>query len=1088
MKLPSIPFPVFSPGRLLRAAACFLFASSALVHSQDILWTFGTTVPGTAAPVSLPANLTVSDVAQGNNNGTTALLSEGSASSADYPGASKSFNAQMATPGGVYEQTTSGYFEITLTPSANYRVTLTELSFGTRRTNTGPQAYTIRTSADSYATALAGGSLPGASTWGYIANPGLNVTSATPLIVRLYGTDGSGSISVNTAVWRIDDLKLSVVVAQDGAPSPAITDVSPLSGTVGTPVTITGTNFGDAPAVRFHGTLASGSTVNAEGTSITVDVPAGTSTGPGPVTVTTSGGAASGPQPFDVIPQPAITLFFNPDTVLENAANPAASGTITIPNSLGQNLIVSLTNDQTASLVVPPSVSIPAGETSANFNVTVIPNPASFADVSANFTASASGHDQGTAILRVQNTDALPTSVVINKYLNSSPDIIELLVIGDGNPGSTADLRRMVIKDYSASMANDGGGKFRFNDSGAAAALFSALKAGTLVVLTNSGSSPDTDPADFVVRLGLTDNTYFSSEGGTFDIATTEMVMIKGQDATAGTGTGAIHTLAGGVEGTQFTSAPPQKLLAAGTSSTGNGIIANNSTSSLADYNGTDATGAVPLTAAAFGLANNNNNNSYIRALRGISSVDGAGIAAITNETAASPFLGKNYFPRNAAGQTVSVNLISNAGPGAVSGIKITVPASFGVPVEASISISGVGAGNPAISVTGQEISITGAAITLTDAAAVAIAGLTSPNPSAVTDDGRYAFNVQTSGGAGVLTDIAAQPFSLVSIPVSSLRDVDANGVPLDAGKTVAISAVCTEENFNPTGTSAYVQDGDSGINIFISGTDLALARGTRYAIIGQVIQFSGLTEISPASAASVIPLGPDTEPAPLIIPIPDLLANAEAYEGRLVKVTALNYVSGIWGSAQTVGAADAAANPVDIRIQAGSSAAATPSWPASITGIFGQFDSTSPFTSGYQIMPRTDADVESFGGGAGYDGWAAAYPGIGSATDDGDGDGVSNLLEYAGGSIPNDGKSLPQTAQSLIGTTLTVVWAKGAQAAADLNLAWTIEASPTMAVGTWSTTGVLNLQDGPTSISGDYVIEPGTPKAFLRLKVVRTP
>ena len=50
-------------------------------------------------------------------------------------------------------------------------------------------------------------------------------------------------------------------------------------------------------------------------------------------------------------------------------------------------------------------------------------------------------------------------SVVINKYFNSggasgAGDVVELLVIQDG-----LDMRGMIIKDFSSSMANDGGGK-----------------------------------------------------------------------------------------------------------------------------------------------------------------------------------------------------------------------------------------------------------------------------------------------------------------------------------------------------------------------------------------------------------------------------------------------------------------------------------------------------------------------------------------------------------------------------------------------------------------------------------------------------
>lgn len=1091
MKLPSI----LRPGAgLLRLAATLAFSATAC-SAEDIVWDFGTAAPGIAAPLSTPANLTVSDVTQGNNFTTVAnpsapaMLSTGSATSAAYPGASQSYNAQVACRVGAFDSAQSAYFEVTLTPAVTYRVTVTDISYGARRTNTGPQNYSIRTNADSFAAAIATNPQATASAWALMTNAGLNVSSATPLTLRIYGVDGSGSPTAGQANWRIDDLKLSVIVTLDGAVGPTIADVTPLSGTVGTPVTINGDNFGADPVVRFNGTLATVSSVHVEGISLTTTVPAGATSGP--VTVTTSGGAATSPQPFDVIPLPALTVSVTPDTFPENAAIPAASGTVSLPSAPATNLLVTLTSsDPAAATVSPGIVIIPAGETSATFSVNAVANPASFANNTATITATADGHDQGTFSVTVTNVDAYPTTVVINKFLNvgdaGTGDTVELLVIGDGTPGSTVDMRRMLLKDHSSSMDSDGGGRYRFNDI----AFFDAVKAGTLIVITDSASTADIDPADFVLRLGLLDTTYFTEEAPTsnsFNIANPEMIMIKVPGAAADGGTGAIHSLAGGIAGTQFNNAPPKKLLAPAASATGRGVIANNSTSSLDDYNGTDATGDVAAAAMIFGAPNSTGNNNYIRALRGITSVDGAGLASITNGDAASVFSGKNYFPRNAPAQTVAINLLSNVSSAATTTVKLTVPAAWGAPVEENVSVTGAGAGAPLASVTGQEITLTGLAVTDVNPAVIAIAGLTSPNPGNVTDDGRYAFNILTAGDGGAPAAIATQPAALVRIPVASLRDVDANGFPADFNKTVAIEIICTEEDFDNTAhTSAFGQDGDSGINVFIRNVELNLVRNSRYAIIGQIIQFNGLTEISPASAADVIPLENGLEIAPLTITVPDLLLNPESYEGRLIKVVALNYVSGDWISAGTVAAADAAANPLDIRIQGGSAALTPPNWPATITGIFGQFDQTTPYTSGWQIMPRTDADVQSLGTGDGYGTWAAAYPGIGGPEDDGDLDGVSNLLEYAGGSLPDNAGSLPQELQTVIGNTLTVTWAKGAQAASDPSLTWTIEATTDLTNGPWTTTDVLNVQDIATSISGDYVMQPGQPKAWLRLKVER--
>jgi hypothetical protein len=199
-------------------------------------------------------------------------------------------------------------------------------------------------------------------------------------------------------------------------------------------------------------------------------------------------------------------------------------------------------------------------------------------------------------------------SVVVNKYLNASTDVVELLVITNN-----LDMRGMVIKDFSSSMANDGGGKYTFTTD----ILWSSIRSGTIIVLRNDNSSADVSSTDndFNLDLGLKNSTYFSSTG-TFDIATTEIVMIKTAVSGENGTTGSIHALAGGSAGAQFTSTGTPKLITSGTSSSGFFVYANNSNSTLADYNGTDATGGA--TGLTFGSGNNPTNTTYITNLRNI--------------------------------------------------------------------------------------------------------------------------------------------------------------------------------------------------------------------------------------------------------------------------------------------------------------------------------------------------------------------------------------------------------------------------------------------------------------------------------------
>lgn len=209
------------------------------------------------------------------------------------------------------------------------------------------------------------------------------------------------------------------------------------------------------------------------------------------------------------------------------------------------------------------------------------------------------------------SASAFAQSVVVNKYQNSGTtnDIVELLVIQNN-----LDMRGMILKDFSGNMVNDNGGKYQFTNN----ALWSSLPTGTLIVLRNNSTTSDTTigGTDYNLDIGLQDTTYFSNVGGgsSFDISQTEMVMIKAAGSGAAGVTGSIHALAGGTAGAQFTSAPTPKLRATQTSGTGQFVYANNSTQSLADFNGTDATGAA--TGLTFGAGNNANNTAYINSLR----------------------------------------------------------------------------------------------------------------------------------------------------------------------------------------------------------------------------------------------------------------------------------------------------------------------------------------------------------------------------------------------------------------------------------------------------------------------------------------
>lgn len=191
-----------------------------IVSNGVISWNFATAAPSS----NTTTGSTVSNLSQGHNNGTTTLITSTSVS--NYPGASGTQNAGAAAFVGPLNVDTSTYFEFTLTPQTGYNVQLTGMSFGSRSTASGPQAYTLRSSLDNYTADVATGTFANNSTW-VMHTPTVSATASTnnaPITFRLFGHDGSGSASIGTANWRIDDLSLNVAalaIAPLSSPSTA---------------------------------------------------------------------------------------------------------------------------------------------------------------------------------------------------------------------------------------------------------------------------------------------------------------------------------------------------------------------------------------------------------------------------------------------------------------------------------------------------------------------------------------------------------------------------------------------------------------------------------------------------------------------------------------------------------------------------------------------------------------------------------------------------------------------------------------------------------------------------------------------------
>ncbi|NBS14642.1 MAG: hypothetical protein EBT57_07540, partial [Verrucomicrobia bacterium] len=252
----------------------------------------------------------------------------------------------------------SAYLEVTITPNTNVTFTFTGLSFGSRSTGTGPQAYALRSSSDGYSSDLATGTLLANSTWALQAKTNLAFSAQTGTTFRLFGYAGTGGASVNTANWRIDDLKLTV-----STEVPAVTPV----------ITSTNAVTATAYAAFSYQITASNNPVSYNASGL-----------PNGLSINTSNGLISG--------TPAVTPGVY--TIGLSAINSAGEGTknltLTLLKNPGAPAITSTTN-ATAYLRSPFSFTATANPAADSFSFSGLPGGLTNSGATISGTATSTG-------------------------------------------------------------------------------------------------------------------------------------------------------------------------------------------------------------------------------------------------------------------------------------------------------------------------------------------------------------------------------------------------------------------------------------------------------------------------------------------------------------------------------------------------------------------------------------------------------------------------------------------------------------------------------------------------------------------------
>ena len=197
---------------------------------------------------------------------------------------------------------------------------------------------------------------------------------------------------------------------------------------------------------------------------------------------------------------------------------------------------------------------------------------------------------------------------------------------------------------------------------------------------------------------------------------------------------------------------------------------------------------------------------------------------------------------------------------------------------------------------------------------------------------------------------------------ITEAKALNENGEAINQDMKLTLEGTVHTPNFRPGGLTIVIMDdtGD-GITVFSASDnfDYTVTEGDKIQVFGAINQFNGLTQIVATDVVLVSSGEQLMEPTVVT-------ALSESTESRLVKLENLTLVNpDEWGggtSGFNVDMTDGT-DTFDIRIDADIDlfSLGYPTGTFSVTGVGAQFDSSSPFDEGYQLLPRSMADIDPY-------------------------------------------------------------------------------------------------------------------------------
>ena len=200
-------------------------------------------------------------------------------------------------------------------------------------------------------------------------------------------------------------------------------------------------------------------------------------------------------------------------------------------------------------------------------------------------------------------------------------------------------------------------------------------------------------------------------------------------------------------------------------------------------------------------------------------------------------------------------------------------------------------------------------------------------------------------------------------VPIISIKQNDANGVPLLSGQTKTVKGFVTVSD--QLGGPAYIRDSTGGIAIYDSTFSNHVSLGDEVQVTGEISHYRGLIELIDVTY-STLSTGNTIQPE--VVTLSQIIGQSctlEEYEAEFVRINNVTIAaSGTFGSGVNYQISDATGTDT-LRIDNSTNLVGTiiPSGPFDLIGVVGQYVYNSPYCQGYQILPRFIQDIIQSGG-----------------------------------------------------------------------------------------------------------------------------